>query len=100
MHSLAFHTNTDDLARLHHRLRRSDGDQALAVGERGVDDLLVPHRLHHGDLCAERSSLAFATRDLHMMRAHRSEEHTSELQSHSDLVCRLLLEKKKKKKDR
>src|SRR5438034_7004837 len=29
----------------------------------------------------------------------RSEEHTSELQSHSDLVCRLLLEKKKKKKN-
>src|SRR5260221_9992004 len=27
--------------------------------------------------------------------AVRSEEHTSELQSHSDLVCRLLLEKKK-----
>src|SRR5438034_7929011 len=26
--------------------------------------------------------------------AHRSEEHTSELQSHSELVCRLLLEKK------
>src|SRR5947207_10821773 len=49
-------------------------------------------------------------RDLHLIihhqRAHqipprrrsirpRSEEHTSELQSHSDLVCRLLLEKKK-----
>src|SRR5438132_7416364 len=35
--------------------------------------------------------------------ARRSEEHTSELQSHSDLVCRLLLEKKnkmKRKKDR
>src|SRR5947207_8333524 len=28
----------------------------------------------------------------------RSEDHTSELQSHSDLVCRLLLEKKKKTK--
>src|SRR5947207_5836607 len=28
----------------------------------------------------------------------RSEEHTSELQSHSDLVCRLLLEKKNKHK--
>src|SRR5437667_3409388 len=28
----------------------------------------------------------------------RSEEHTSELQSHHDLVCRLLLEKKKKNK--
>src|SRR5438132_9811682 len=31
--------------------------------------------------------------------AGRSEEHTSELQSHSDLVCRLLLEKKKKASD-
>src|SRR5438034_8764841 len=30
----------------------------------------------------------------------RSEEHTSELQSHSDLVCRLLLEKKKKKTEK
>src|SRR5690349_23877653 len=29
----------------------------------------------------------------------RSEEHTSELQSRRDLVCRLLLEKKKKKKE-
>src|SRR2546430_10958307 len=29
-------------------------------------------------------------------RPHRSEEHTSELQSQSNLVCRLLLEKKKK----
>src|SRR5690242_20843604 len=32
-------------------------------------------------------------------RAARSEEHTSELQSHVNLVCRLLLEKKKKKTD-
>src|SRR5437868_9827742 len=30
----------------------------------------------------------------------RSEEHTSELQSRFDLVCRLLLEKKKKKRDK
>src|SRR2546430_13250675 len=30
-------------------------------------------------------------------QVHRSEEHTSELQSQSNLVCRLLLEKKKKK---
>src|SRR5260221_10444195 len=32
---------------------------------------------------------------LQRSRRRRSEEHTSELQSHSDLVCRLLLEKKK-----
>src|SRR5438132_9642109 len=33
-----------------------------------------------------------------LTKSGRSEEHTSELQSHSDLVCRLLLEKKKKNK--
>src|SRR5438034_6234156 len=32
------------------------------------------------------------------LSVQRSEEHTSELQSHSDLVCRLLLEKKKNQK--
>src|SRR5438034_2747864 len=40
----------------------------------------------------ERESVMFCAR----RAAGRSEEHTSELQSHSDLVCRLLLEKKKK----
>src|SRR2546428_13594745 len=40
-----------------------------------------------------------STRSPRMLRwiSSRSEEHTSELQSRSDLVCRLLLEKKKKK---
>src|SRR5206468_5212829 len=33
--------------------------------------------------------------EVEMAGHHRSEEHTSELQSRSDLVCRLLLEKKK-----
>src|SRR5260221_2674166 len=36
----------------------------------------------------------FWTRTRKFLRKTRSEEHTSELQSHSDLVCRLLLEKK------
>src|SRR5947207_5442952 len=35
------------------------------------------------------------TRSPRIVASMRSEEHTSELQSHSDLVCRLLLEKKK-----
>src|SRR5688572_31240283 len=38
------------------------------------------------------------TPGLFRTRGLRSEEHTSELQSQSNLVCRLLLEKKKKKK--
>src|SRR5436190_10157524 len=37
-----------------------------------------------------------STAGCHGCRPPRSEEHTSELQSHSDLVCRLLLEKKNK----
>src|SRR2546427_3603226 len=36
----------------------------------------------------------------HVVAVSRSEEHTSELQSQSNLVCRLLLEKKKKKRVR
>src|SRR5260221_5777566 len=38
---------------------------------------------------------AFGQRRKQLANTLRSEEHTSELQSHSDLVCRLLLEKKK-----
>src|SRR2546421_4004267 len=46
------------------------------------------------------AGLAACLRDAHCRSRHyggaqRSEEHTSELQSRSDLVCRLLLEKKK-----
>src|SRR5437868_15507748 len=54
--------------------------------------LIAPQKrldaIHYGVLTSERG------RD----RCQRSEEHTSELQSRFDLVCRLLLEKKKKYK--
>src|SRR2546428_1893774 len=52
-------------------------------------------RLSLVDLC-HRSAGAHQSRDQAPARTlDRSEEHTSELQSRSDLVCRLLLEKKK-----
>src|SRR5438034_8247030 len=56
---------------------RRPSPRALSAGERGAVLALLhePRFVDH---------------------APRSEEHTSELQSHSDLVCRLLLEKKKK----
>src|SRR5260370_15420656 len=47
--------------------------------------------IHHHDLDAVRGGAGAR----HRPRAPRSEEHTSELQSHLNLVCRLLLEKKK-----
>src|SRR2546427_4114373 len=58
-----------------------------------------------GQLIAEKSlgrwncgaTTRSIVRDCDPLRAPRSEEHTSELQSQSNLVCRLLLEKKKKK---
>src|SRR2546430_6727483 len=43
---------------------------------------------------------ASAPQKSYVSEPRRSEEHTSELQSQSNLVCRLLLEKKKKKKEK
>src|SRR5260221_11533436 len=48
-------------------------------------------------LRANPGKINFALAETTRGTVTRSEEHTSELQSHSDLVCRLLLEKKKKK---
>src|SRR2546430_7336937 len=58
------------------------------IGQQPLD---VVDRLREG--VAERQDVVDEPgRQVHM---HRSEEHTSELQSQSNLVCRLLLEKKK-----
>src|SRR2546430_9950477 len=59
-----------------------------AGGDCGNSALLVEHR-QGKPLTAKRASLADPV--------ERSEEHTSELQSQSNLVCRLLLEKKKQR---
>src|SRR3989475_12225494 len=63
-------------------------------------DPLQQHQEDHGFLARERTATAREALP-HGHRgepgALRSEEHTSELQSQSNLVCRLLLEKKKKK---
>src|SRR3989440_3379818 len=75
-------------ATMHVDLRSASADELLrldaffrrAVRE-AVDDENANHRKAEPSMEAER---------------RRSEEHTSELQSRSDLVCRLLLEKKKK----
>src|SRR5207248_10616838 len=55
-----------------------------------------PRTTVHGVLAASLpDALARAVPRVLQIRADRSEEHTSELQSPYDLVCRLLLEKKK-----
>src|SRR5690242_20777375 len=57
------------------------------------------YQLSYSGMSAAQISLASqpTSTGLHS-RARRSEEHTSELQSHVNLVCRLLLEKKNKNK--
>src|SRR5260370_32589168 len=79
------HDEDDVGVELHAELGRSAVDVVAVHGAREALVLeLLPHRgrLEPVD---------------HLARAHqRSEEHTSELQSHLNLVCRLLLEKKKK----
>src|SRR5690348_17976195 len=70
-------------------LFRSDGELAEVVGlvdEEDADDLLQRHRRGQGRVALHRRPVLHG----------RSEEHTSELQSPVHLVCRLLLEKKKK----
>src|SRR5207237_805321 len=49
--------------------------------------------------CAEGNAKAWRWYEREGFVLERSEEHTSELQSHLNLVCRLLLEKKKQKKN-
>src|SRR5690242_21467867 len=56
-----------------------------------VDDVL-----HADGHALQRTDLAARVQRARLLHHERSEEHTSELQSHVNLVCRLLLEKKKK----
>src|SRR5437773_8000405 len=67
---------------------------------RRSSDLTAIKGVGLGDQCALITDGRFSggTAGASIGHVSRSEEHTSELQSHHDLVCRLLLEKKKKKK--
>src|SRR2546430_5222842 len=65
-----------------HVVQQDDGTRATVAGQPRVEVGLAGSRLEDARLDA-------------LALQHRSEEHTSELQSQSNLVCRLLLEKKK-----
>src|SRR5688572_32389011 len=82
------------------RRRPSRLELRSAVGGRGVDGCIA--RKHAELAGAARNGLRdgrlewMAAKRGDAPHDERSEEHTSELQSQSNLVCRLLLEKKKK----
>src|SRR2546430_9227345 len=73
------------------RSHRDDGEEDGA-GQRDP-------RQHVVDVVG-RGGAGFHTRNESALLLERSEEHTSELQSQSNLVCRLLLEKKKQARER
>src|SRR5438270_5365365 len=86
--------------------RRSSDLRPLPLTD-ATDELLLLHVITRPDSTLPLASLAVAVsctvcpvcRLADVGATVRSEEHTSELQSQSNLVCRLLLEKKKKNDD-
>src|SRR5438132_6942893 len=82
-------------------LFRSRDDRVRRIGIE-ADRRVIDERLHVGlERCLvgilPLAGLGENAAQRTLQPQWRSEEHTSELQSHSDLVCRLLLEKKKQK---
>src|SRR5690349_23642486 len=86
-------------------LYRSSGSGATAgpanlhAERSGAMRVFAPARHRHEAEVAQLTGLdaRMTATGVEAVRGLRSEEHTSELQSRRDLVCRLLLEKKKKK---
>src|SRR2546421_6044137 len=74
-------------------LRQLRPFKVAGIEDSRVFQVLRPGR---GDVSFARPVARLATHAVRRELRGRSEEHTSELQSRSDLVCRLLLEKKKK----
>src|SRR5204863_9232389 len=68
-------------------------DEAIAAASKAYDEAIAPASKAYAEAIAPASK-AYA--EALAAAWKRSEEHTSELQSRRDLVCRLLLEKKKK----
>src|SRR2546425_5948597 len=73
---------------------RMKNQQELWMSQRDRDRLKVLHEAEKGHVTQKQ-----AGEQLKLSDRWRSEEHTSELQSLAYLVCRLLLEKKKKRKN-
>src|SRR5260221_5116663 len=94
-------------------IRKPAGDKNSPAGELAKQTIRLLQSLRHIEAVQDEQPPRMPFEPIeHRLEAHvflgrvllgkvqhqRSEEHTSELQSHSDLVCRLLLEKKKRTK--
>ena len=77
-------------------------DCVIETNPKILIDMLAYNRIFFSRPALERREIFLKTScyDEYLTNINRSEEHTSELQSRFDLVCRLLLEKKKKRKEK
>src|SRR5258707_5833079 len=76
-----------------------DIHDARAVAERiGIPHYVLDYESRFKEMVIDRFAESYVAGETPVPCIERSEEHTSELQSRQYLVCRLLLEKKKKKK--
>src|SRR2546430_9849628 len=60
------------------------------------EEVAIKEKMHQNAMVLEARNVAQSQNAVPWLEQERSEEHTSELQSQSNLVCRLLLEKKNK----
>src|SRR5699024_11749544 len=84
LHQRFFITDQNDIHHITKVMRYQNGDQIIITFS---DQSVYKCKIEN---------MTMAQIDITLIEKIRSEEHTSELQSRFDLVCRLLLEKKKK----
>src|SRR5690625_5372907 len=108
-YSSTFDRKTDDIVLDIIQNVRQNGDTAIAEYSKKFDNVdLESFIVSEAEIAEAKnnvsvefmSSMDQAAQNIQQIHCFRSEEHTSELQSRGHLVCRLLLEKKKKKTNR
>src|SRR5688572_31066734 len=95
LHSFPTRRSSD----LHHASDKGERRDHGEAGDEDTEDIVRQLDIRHKEIepagGEDDRDRGLDTENRRRGRFHRSEEHTSELQSQSNLVCRLLLEKKK-----
>src|SRR5690606_34216084 len=84
------------IATSNHGLFIMENDGSISTWQNQVQQQLIRYQVNNGvKLYGDQFAFGTIQNGVYILNSKRSEEHTSELQSRENLVCRLLLEKKK-----